>query len=117
MGLRFELWAKSARSPDVIASKREIGFWGAELDCSEYGQPEEEDEMYTYVDVPFETEVRKRELEVKLEQARRLTLAQAAHPRVNRSGGLHYLALWLGDILAGLQCQLRSRFAGPSSAG
>jgi len=67
--------------------------------------------MHTFADGLFEMELRKKELESEIEQNRMVRLARAGRPRAKRNWSVRLAALWLSDIVAGLRCQLRSRFA------
>jgi hypothetical protein len=66
--------------------------------------------MYTFADVLFEMELRQQNLRSEAEEER--WARQAAGVRVSGQSldGIRRTAVELGDIVAGLRCQLQSRF-------
>jgi hypothetical protein len=67
--------------------------------------------MNTFADVLFEMELRQENLRSEVEQIR--WARQAAGARVGRPSldGVRRAAVQMGDVVAGLRCRLRSRFA------
>jgi hypothetical protein len=62
--------------------------------------------------VLFEMETRRPELQAMREQDRRAWwISAASAPRGAKRLGIRQLAVRLGDLVAGLRCQLDSRFA------
>lgn len=67
--------------------------------------------------VRFELEAQHRNLQTEREQDRwAWWMAAASEPRRARGAGIRQLAVSLGDYLAGLRCQLESRFASEPAA-
>lgn len=67
--------------------------------------------MNTFADVVMEAELRQKSFRAEAEQQRWVRQAAEARVRGETWDGLRRSAVRLGDIVAGLRCQLRSRFA------
>lgn len=67
--------------------------------------------MNTFADVLFEMELRQENVRSEVEQVRWARRAGEARVRGQSLDGIRRAAVQLGDIVAGLRCQLRSRFA------
>lgn len=67
--------------------------------------------MQTFADALLEIELRKKKMELEREQVRWAQLAQAASLRTRKRLHIWQLVLGLGDMVSGLQCQIRNHFA------
>jgi hypothetical protein len=67
--------------------------------------------MNTFADVVIEAELRQKSFRAEAEQERWARKAAEARVGTETWDGLRRSAIRLGDIVAGLRCQLRSRFA------
>jgi hypothetical protein len=67
--------------------------------------------MNTFADVVMEAELRQKSFRAEAEEQRWVRQAAEARAGEQPWDGLRRSAVRLGDIVAGLRCQLRSRFA------
>jgi len=67
--------------------------------------------MNTFADVVIEAELRQKNFRAEAEQQRLVRQALEARAGGQIRDGIRRSAVRLGDIVAGLQCQLRTRFA------
>lgn len=72
--------------------------------------------MNTSADGLYEMQLRRKQLEGEVERLRWAQLASAARPKIRKNWGFQQVALWMGDMVGGLQCQLQARFASELSS-
>ena len=73
--------------------------------------------MNSYAEMHFETHIRKRGLPYESEGKQIARIAASLRPRrEKKESRIRHLAVWLGDLIAGLQCRLESRFASEPAA-
>jgi ribosomal protein S6 len=72
--------------------------------------------MYTYADVIFEAETRRRNLQDEVEQQRLVRLAATGRTQAERDWGVRRLAVQLADYVSGLRCLMHRAFASEPGA-
>ncbi len=73
--------------------------------------------MHTFADGLFEMELRKKQIEAKLDRAKWVRWAEAARPKTKRERGIWRTALRLRERVLEVRCEVQSLFAAePASA-
>ena len=68
--------------------------------------------MNSHAEMHFETQIRRRGLPYESEGKQTARIAASLRPRrAKKESRIRHVAVWLGDLVAGLRCRLESRLA------